>query len=253
MEETSNTRRNFLLSCLGIVGASVLWGLGRKIENWVLGWGSLAEDWTRRSQRLMLTQKSLAREFRESDISPVFRSNGFSQLSAEFEALQKNHFADYRLQIGGLVEKPLSLSMKEIKSLSARTQITRHDCVEGWSVIGKWKGVPLSVLLDQVRPLPSARFVVFYSGDQDKQGNRYYESIDLQDAVHPQTLLAYELNDQTLPLANGAPLRLRLERQLGYKMPKHIMRMELVESYAQIRGGKGGYWEDLGYEWYAGI
>ena len=132
----------------------------------------------------------------------------------------------------------------------SRTQITRHDCVEGWSAIGKWKGARLSALLEAVQPKPQARFVVFHCADRT---NPYYESIDLEDAFHPQTILAYDLNDRTLPIPNGAPVRLRVERQLGYKHAKYVMRIELVESFEKIRGGKGGYWEDQGYEWWAGI
>jgi DMSO/TMAO reductase YedYZ molybdopterin-dependent catalytic subunit len=140
-----------------------------------------------------------------------------------------------------------------------RTQITRHDCVEGWSVIGKWTGVPLRQVLSRVQPLPRARYVVFHCADpmdgSDLQapGSTYYESIDLVEAMHPQTILAYALNDAPLPVKNGAPLRLRVERQLGYKQAKYLMRMDVVERLDGIRGGKGGYWEDLGYEWYAGI
>jgi DMSO/TMAO reductase YedYZ molybdopterin-dependent catalytic subunit len=137
--------------------------------------------------------------------------------------------------------------------MRSRTQITRHDCVEGWSAIGKWKGVPLSEVLSLVRPTSRVRYIVFHCADpMDRQGTKYYESIDIEDAYHPQTILAYELNDQPLPIKNGAPMRLRVERQLGYKMAKYIMQIELVDSFEHI-DGKGGYWEDRGYEWYAGI
>ena len=117
------------------------------------------------------------------------------------------------------------------------------------------KDVPIQLgeLLARVQPLPSARYVVFYCADPDEDGQHYYESIDFEDAYHPQTILAYELNGKTLPIAHGAPVRLRVERQLGYKMAKYVMRVELVESVASIAGGQGGYWEDQGYEWYAGI
>jgi DMSO/TMAO reductase YedYZ molybdopterin-dependent catalytic subunit len=126
--------------------------------------------------------------------------------------------------------------------------------VEGWSAIGKWKGTPLSEVLARVRPKASARYVVFHCADpMDRAGSMYYESIDMEDAYHPQTILAYELNDRTLPIPNGAPIRVRIERQLGYKMAKYIMRLELVEDFSHIGRGKGGYWEDRGYEWYAGI
>ena len=139
--------------------------------------------------------------------------------------------------------------------MPSRTQITRHDCVEGWSAIGKWKGVKLSALLETVRPKPEARFVMFYCADPMEQDGTspYYESIDMDDAFHPQTILAYDLNDTMLPIPNGAPIRLRVERQLGYKHAKYVMRIELVESFDRIAGGKGGYWEDQGYEWWAGI
>ena len=143
--------------------------------------------------------------------------------------------------------------------MPARTQITRHDCVEGWSCIGKWKGVPLGAVLDQARPMGQAKFVVFRCFDSmegpslDGRDSRYYESIDLEEAHHAQTILAYDLNDKPLPVINGAPIRCRVERQLGYKQAKYVKAIELVESFAAIRGGKGGYWEDEGYEWYGGI
>jgi DMSO/TMAO reductase YedYZ molybdopterin-dependent catalytic subunit len=148
----------------------------------------------------------------------------------------------------------MNLDMAAIRALPSRTQITRHDCVEGWSVIGEWTGGRLSALLEQVQPLPGARYLVFHCADEyGSSQSPYYESIDMEDAYHPQTLLAYGLNGELLPTGNGAPLRLRVERQLGYKMAKFIMVIEVVESFADIEGGNGGYWEDRGYAWYAGI
>jgi DMSO/TMAO reductase YedYZ molybdopterin-dependent catalytic subunit len=138
--------------------------------------------------------------------------------------------------------------------MRSRTQITRHDCVEGWSAIGKWTGVPLAEVLDRVRPTDAARYVVFHCADpMNANGAHYYESIDLAEARHPQTILAYELNGAPLPVKNGAPLRVRIERQLGYKMAKYLMRLEIVDHLASIGKGRGGYWEDRGYAWYAGI
>lgn len=156
-----------------------------------------------------------------------------------------------------MVERPLRLSLAELRHRPARTQITRHDCVEGWSGVAEWTGAPLGPLLAEARLKPAARFVVLYCADSlevtlDGTG-QYYESIDLIDAHHPQTILAYEMNGQPLPIAHGAPLRLRVERQLGYKMAKYVMRIEAVDSFAGIGRGKGGYWEDRGYEWYAGV
>jgi DMSO/TMAO reductase YedYZ molybdopterin-dependent catalytic subunit len=151
----------------------------------------------------------------------------------------------------------MSFSLNELRSLPSRTQITRHDCVEGWSCIGKWKGVQLSTIIDKVGLRPEAKYILFRCADALEQtldgSGQYYESIAREDAFHPQTILAYEMNDVQLPVAHGAPLRLRLERQLGYKMAKYIMEIEVLASFADVGGGKGGYWEDRGYEWYAGI
>jgi|SRR5579863_572735 len=213
-----------------------------------------AEGLTRRVQHWITSEKGEAREYTEADLSPTFPSNGSTNPGTdEYLALSSDGFASWRLSVGGLVERTASLSLSELRALPARTQITRHDCVEGWSAIGKWKGVRLGKILEWVRPLPEARYVVFFCADSDEDGLQYYESVDLEDAYHPQTILAYELNDRPLPIENGAPIRLRLERQLGYKMAKYIMRIELVRSFSSVAGGKGGYWEDQGYEWYAGI
>jgi DMSO/TMAO reductase YedYZ molybdopterin-dependent catalytic subunit len=211
-----------------------------------------------KTQRLLVGRGALAREFAEADISPSFRVNGTSTPdNEEYAQLVEGKFASWRLKIDGLVAQPQELSLADIKKLPARTQITRHDCVEGWSAIGKWTGVPLGILLKSVGLKPSARFAVFHCADELERtldgSGRYYESIDLIDAFHPQTILAYAMNDQDLSVGHGAPLRLRVERQLGYKQAKYIMRIEIVASFAGLWGGNGGCWEDRGYEWYAGI
>jgi len=227
-------------------------------QPWVRRILDSAETLTRVTQRALIAPQALAREYSEAEISRDFKANGSTDPdTAEYKALAANNFADWKLTVGGLVEAPLSLSLAELRAMPARTQITRHDCVEGWSCIGKWKGVPLSALLDQAKLKPDARYIVLYCaddlGETGTEDGKYYESIGLVDAFHPQTILAYEMNDQTLPIAHGAPLRLRVERQLGYKMAKYVMRIEAVGEIAGIRGGRGGFWEDLGYEWYAGI
>jgi DMSO/TMAO reductase YedYZ molybdopterin-dependent catalytic subunit len=149
---------------------------------------------------------------------------------------------------------PLSLSLDDLRAMPSRTQITRHDCVEGWSCIGEWTGVQLKHVLNQAGMKPNARYVVFYCADDlGGNGSLYYESIGMIDAYHPQTILAYQMNGEALSVPHGAPLRVRIERQLGYKMAKYIMRIEAVETLADINGGKGGFWEDRGYAWYAGI
>jgi DMSO/TMAO reductase YedYZ molybdopterin-dependent catalytic subunit len=248
-------RRRFLLGAVQAAGLLLLAGcdsLSR--SDWFPRLLGSTEGLTRRTQRLLTTRRAMAKEYTEADLSPVFPSNGTRDPNdPDYQALAQKNFADWRLEIGGLVKSPASLSLTELRQFPSRTQITRHDCVEGWSAIGKWKGVPLTELLARVQPLPAARYVVFYCADPDDDEQYYYESIDFDDAYHPQTILAYELNDQPLPIANGAPIRLRLERQLGYKMAKYVMRIELIESLEAIAGGRGGYWEDQGYEWYAGI
>ena len=217
-----------------------------------------AELWNMTAQRLVLGgQAPLAREFTTADLSPVFKANGsIKPGGAAYRQMLENGFADWRLQVHGLVRHPLSLSLDELKALPSRSQITRHDCVEGWSAIGGWTGVPLSLLLKAAVLTPQARYIVFHCADNLGGGphGMYYESIDLVDAAHPQTILAYAMNGQPLPVAHGAPLRLRLERQLGYKMAKYVMRIEAVDSLARIGQGKGGFWEDSsGYAWYGGI
>jgi DMSO/TMAO reductase YedYZ molybdopterin-dependent catalytic subunit len=218
-----------------------------------------AEGLTRRVQRLVLDRTALAQEFTEAEISRDFKANGsIGPGDPEYRALLQGGFADWRLVIDGLVETPLALSLDELRRQPARTQITRHDCVEGWSSIGKWTGARLGPLLDRAGLKPEARYIVFYCADTldpnaTDGANRYYESIDLIDAYHPQTILAYAMNDRPLPVKYGAPARLRVERQLGYKHAKYVMRIEAVADYAHLGRGKGGFWEDRGYEWYAGI
>jgi DMSO/TMAO reductase YedYZ molybdopterin-dependent catalytic subunit len=206
-----------------------------------------------RIQRL-LGGSALAREYAEVDMSPDFRTNGNTRpQSGEWARLAAQNFAGYRLVVDGLVEAPQSLLLAELRAMPARTQITRHDCVEGWSAIGKWTGVPLAAVLERAHLSPAARYVVFHCAD-DFRGTPYYESIDLVDAFHPQTILAYDMNDGVLPIGHGAPLRLRVERQLGYKQAKFIMRIEAAASLAGIGRGQGGFWEDVtDYDWYAGV
>ncbi len=252
----SAERRRFLVRTLAAGSALVLTGCERLSRSrWFPDLLAQAERLTHAAQRLVVRRAALAQEFTEADISPRFRSNGTAEpRSRAYQALADGGFADYRLEVRGLVDKPLSLTLAEVRALPSRTQITRHDCVEGWSAIGKWKGARLAALLELARPRPEARYVVLRCADpMDARGTLYYESIDLDDAYHEQTLLAYELNGAALPVANGAPLRLRVERQLGYKMAKYVMALELVASFEAIGGGKGGFWEDQGYEWYAGI
>ncbi|WP_342152644.1 molybdopterin-dependent oxidoreductase [Methylorubrum sp. SB2] len=296
-------RRGFLTAAAGLLGVSALGGCDRFA---VTPRGrqtlKLGEDANLYVQRLLLTPASLAKEFPDSEISPWFKPNGtIDPQDRDYKALAARNFSDWRLRIDGLVENPQALSLADLRALPARTQTTRHDCVEGWSAIGKWTGVPLAEVLKRAGLKPEARYIVFHcadtmefamSGDtetanpdmtaraegEENQASdskaagaeapdadapdsdtskgtpiRYYESIDLTDAYHPQTILAYDLNGKALPVSNGAPLRLRVERQLGYKQAKYIQRIEVRDTLAGVGEGGGGYWEDRGYEWYAGI
>lgn len=213
-----------------------------------------ANGLTYRTQRLLGGGRTLAPEYTQADIRQGMRPNGVvDPPDPEYKALAAGGFADWRLTVGGLVEAPLSLSLGDLRAMPSRTQVTRHDCVEGWSCIAEWTGVQLSRVLDRARPLPEARFVVFRCMDTNEQGLagpvRYWSSHDLVDATHPQTILAYGMNGEDLPVRNGAPLRLRVERALGYKMAKYLSGIELVSRLED----KGGYWEERGYDWYAGI
>lgn len=255
----SITRRRLLIGSAAGLGAFGLTGCDDVVQNAnVQSVLEMAEALTMKSQRLLVPKDKLAHEYSEADISPTFRPNGTSQPDSEaYAQMMETGFADWRLKIDGLVERPVELSLADLKKLPSRTQITRQDCVEGWSAIGKWTGAPLGPLLQSVGLKPEARYAVFYCADQLEQtldgSGTYYESIDLIDAFHPQTILAYQMNGKDLEVAHGAPLRLRVERQLGYKHAKYLMRIEMKDSFAGLWGGKGGFWEDRGYEWYAGI
>ena len=213
-------------------------------------------------QRL-IGRDALAQEFSAADISPVFKANGSTDPKDDaYRRHVDEGFANWRLRIDGLVARPLSLSLADLRKLPARTQITRHDCVEGWSAIGQWTGPQLGGLLKAAGLLPAAKYVVFhcadnYGGAISKGGAQstglYYESADLVDAFHPQTIIAHSMNGAPLAVAHGAPCRMRIERQLGYKHAKYVMRIEVVDGFGKMELGKGGYWEDRGYEWYAGI
>jgi DMSO/TMAO reductase YedYZ molybdopterin-dependent catalytic subunit len=261
MRARQRDRRHLLRGAVAAAGAAMLTGCDKLSNN------AAFVDTLKSAQRLshaaagvVAPKSAMAQEFSQADVAPVFRGNGtLNPGDADYVALRDAGFASYRLSVGGLVDKPAEFTLEQLRAMPSRTQITRHDCVEGWSCIGKWKGVQLGHILDQVQPKAEARFVVFRCFDSmdgptlDGRDSRYYESIGLDDAHHAQTILAYDLNDKTLPVLNGAPLRCRVERQLGYKQAKYIRAIELVASFDTIRGGKGGYWEDEGYEWYGGI
>ncbi len=214
------------------------------------------ERFHRLLHRAITDRAALAYEYSPEQMSPVFRSNGTRNPNTpDYNASAAANFADWRIAVTGLVARPLSISLAQLRSMPARTQITRHDCVEGWSAIGQWQGPRLSLILDAAQVSDRAKYIVFRCADRlGGQQRAYYESIDMIDARHPQTILAWTLNDRVLDIPHGAPVRMRIERQLGYKHAKYLTGIEAVASLDGVYGGKGGYWEDVAdYDWYAGI
>jgi DMSO/TMAO reductase YedYZ molybdopterin-dependent catalytic subunit len=195
-----------------------------------------------------------ARLYTEADIDRPIRTNGDETPSdSVYNGLVRDHYRGYKLVVDGLVDRPQAFTLAELRAMPLLEQITRHDCVEGWSVIGKWRGVVLGNVIAMAQPKMTARYAVFSCYDRDDQGTPYYESLDLHEAAHPQTLLALDLNGAPLDPDHGAPVRLRIPTQLGYKSAKWVNKITLADSLANVFGGKGGYWEDQGYEWFAGI
>ena len=205
------------------------------------------ETLTYAAQRI-LTRHSLAREFAPSEISKQPFANAVDPLGANFQRLQQGSFAGWRLSVDGMVARPQSFSLDQLKSFSSRSQITSIQCEEGWSSISQWSGVPLSLILDAVGTLPQARYVVYRSIQPD-----WWESIDMADALHPQTLVTTGMNGGELPIAFGGPLRLRVPRQLGYKSVKYITSLTVSDSLKQFGKGLGSVSPEGGYAWYAGI
>ena len=207
----------------------------------------LGETLTYASQRL-LTRHSLAREFPRSQISKTPFANEIPPLNEAFKRLQAGGFADWRLSVNGLVARPASFSLAQLKSYPSHSQITQLACEEGWSYIAEWIGVPLSHVLEVVGIQPQARYVVYFSIDPD-----WWESIDMADAMHPQTFVTYGINGEDLPVGNGGPLRIRLPRQLGYKSVKFINHLTITDNLKRFGKGLGSASPEGGYAWYAGI
>lgn len=204
------------------------------------------ETLTYAAQRL-LTRHSLAREFSRGQISEKPFANEVAPLGEEFGRHKQGAFADWRLAVDGLVTRRASFPLAELKSFPRRSHITMIQCEEGWSYIAEWTGVPLSHVLERVGALPQVRYVVYRSFQPD-----WWESIDMADALHPQTLLAYEMNGAELPVGFGGPLRMRISRQLGYKSVKYITQITLTDNIKQFGKGLGSASPEGGYAWYAG-
>lgn len=207
----------------------------------------IGETLTYASQRLLIGKHALAREFSRSDISRVIPVNGPPPEAEAYDRLLVGGFADWRLRVDGMVARPADFSLAQLQGYPAHTQITHQACEEGWSFIAQWTGVRLSYVLDLVQADPRARYVVFFPFDN------FWESIDMTDALHPQTFLAYGLNGRELPPEHGAPVRVRVARQLGYKSVKYLSRVVVTDSLAHFGKGVGGINPEYGYSWWAGI
>ena len=205
------------------------------------------ETLTYASMRL-LTRHSLAREFSRSQISKRPLENEVAPFSDEFKRFQGAKFADWRLTVDGMVARPASFSVDQLKGYPSRSQITEVVCEEGWSYVAEWNGVPLSHILDLVGAHPQAKYVFYFSIEPD-----WWESMDMADALHPQTFLTYGMNGSELPVGNGGPLRIRLPRQLGYKSVKFINRLIVTDNVKKFGKGLGSVSPEGGYAWYAGI
>jgi DMSO/TMAO reductase YedYZ molybdopterin-dependent catalytic subunit len=244
--------RRALLTSLPALGGLVLTGCSRErfvppvVRGGLIG---AADVLTMTTNRLLLSGQQLAREYSRSDVADPFPTwNQTNPRNEEYQRHLSEGFKNWRLPITGLVQRPRALSLEEIKSLPARTQITAHVCEQGWSAIGEWTGAPLKRVLETAGGvLPAARYVVIDTFD------RWYEGYDLFEVEHPQTILAYGLNGRDLPRGNGAPLRLRVERQCGYKNLKFLRSIQVVDSLAGFGKGTGGINSDVGFHWFAGV
>ena len=251
---TDISRRKLILGGLATAaGVSALGVAARLAQKYGLvppdhgGIYGLGETLTYASQRL-LTRHSLAREFSRSQISNPPFANEIAPLNDAYKRLQAGGFADWRLTVDGMVDRPASFSLDQLKSYPRRSQITHLACEEGWSYIAEWIGVPLSYVLDAVGVKPQARYVAYFSIEPD-----WWDSVDMADALHPQTFLAYGMNGKELPVGNGGPLRMRVPRHLGYKSVKFVTHLTVTDSMKGFGQGLGSAAPEGGYSWYAGI
>jgi DMSO/TMAO reductase YedYZ molybdopterin-dependent catalytic subunit len=245
------TRRRAIITGLASLGGLLLTRYPKDLPPTYGNLLRMGDTFTYAAHRALLPGQALVREYSRADVTS-FPATGTTNpgaldrpgLSEAYRRLQSGAFADWRLSVEGRVATPRSFSLADLKRLASRTQITRHTCEEGWTAIGEWTGVPLGAVLDAAGILPSARYVVFYSYDD------WIDSIDMLDALHPQTLVAYGMNGRDLPVAHGAPVRLRVERQMGYKSMKYLQRAVVVDEFND--GGEKGNIQN-GWAWYTGI
>jgi DMSO/TMAO reductase YedYZ molybdopterin-dependent catalytic subunit/thiosulfate reductase cytochrome b subunit len=241
------------LAVLVLILAFNIWASFFTLNNQVKLRGILTRFYTPVVRFLFGWMKS-NQHYTKEDISPFFRVNGYPPETAEYHRLKSNHFKDWHLKVEGLVEKPLKLSLSDLKAMPKQEQITKHNCIQGWTAIGEWGGVPMRDIIKLCQPSKQAKYVIFHCYDEDDKGAAYYSGLRIKDMLDPQTILAYEMNGKPLPIEHGAPLRLRCERKYGYKMAKYLKSIEFVSSFASIGQGRGGYREDtVFFDWEASI
>jgi len=236
----TDIKRRSLLAGMAALGATGCSEIGKS------EWGSAAldtaEDWHRRAHRTLAGHQRLAREYAPEDRSPDIRGNGSTSIDTpEYQRALAEGFSGWKLAVSGFVSNPLSLSLAELRAMPQRSQITRHDCIEGWSAIGKWSGPRLADFLQAVGADLTAKYVGFRCED------RYLTSIDMPTALHPQTMMAIGFDGRTLPRQYGFPMRIRIPTKLGFKNPKHVYEIFVTNTYP------GGYWENQGYNWFSGL
>jgi DMSO/TMAO reductase YedYZ molybdopterin-dependent catalytic subunit len=232
----------------GLAVAAVLaerYGLVPPDHGGIFGVG---ETMTYAAQRILMSRHSLAREFNRSEISKVAPINGKPPENETYQRLLAGGFQDWRLTVDGLVARPTSFSLAELKRFPSRTQITHQACEEGWSFIAEWTGVQLSTVLNFVGVRPEAKYVAYFSLDE-----AWWDSLDMPDALHPQTFLAYGMNGRELPTGHGAPVRMRVARQLGFKSVKHLKQITVTDTLKNVGDGRGSAGPAIGYSWYGGI
>jgi DMSO/TMAO reductase YedYZ molybdopterin-dependent catalytic subunit len=259
MSETLSRRKLITTGLAAAAGASGLgvaaylanrYGLLPPDHGGIYGVGATL---TYASHRLLIPRHSLAREFNHSEISNFTPVVGEPPKDESYQRLLAGGFAEWRLTVDGLVARPSSFSLAELKRFPSRSQITNHVCEQGWSFIAEWIGVPISYILNVVGALPRAKYVVAFPYDNGDPPQTWWESIDMVDAWHPQTLLAYGMNGPELPIRHGAPVRLKVPRQMGYKSVKYLRRITVADTVKNIGKGVGGANVEDGYSWYAGI
>jgi DMSO/TMAO reductase YedYZ molybdopterin-dependent catalytic subunit len=210
-------------------------------------WQKMSTSFLHPALRFIFGWMETRQKYTEKDFTNNFRVNGYPPKTESWLKLKENNFKDYKLHVGGLVKNETEVSLEDLRNMKKQSQITKHNCIQGWTAVGQWGGVPMRDIIRLTKPSRKAKYVAFYGYDIDDNGKQYYETIELRDAKDPMTILAYEFMGKPLPPEHGAPLRLRCERKYGYKMTKYLKRIEFIEDYRTLGDGTGGYREDTQY------